>query len=130
MIDAHTHLENGDLSVEYVCKFIDAAIKLSMLYYRKSVYIYIYIYSSSLNSYSWDKIKGNIQNLAMANIAFYLFTNSKSFNFQITIYRQETLIQFPAFFYSYHPESIVLHMFDTEFPKILPIPLDQVPFFY
>ena len=25
MIDAHTHLENGDLSVEYVCKFIDAA---------------------------------------------------------------------------------------------------------
>lgn len=25
MIDAHTHLENGDLSIEYVCKFIDAA---------------------------------------------------------------------------------------------------------
>ena len=25
MIDAHTHLENGDLSIEYVHKFIDAA---------------------------------------------------------------------------------------------------------
>ena len=25
MIDAHTHLENGDLNIEYVCKFIDAA---------------------------------------------------------------------------------------------------------
>ena len=25
MIDAHTHLENGDLSTEYVHKFIDAA---------------------------------------------------------------------------------------------------------
>ncbi len=23
MIDAHTHLENGDLSIEYVHKFID-----------------------------------------------------------------------------------------------------------
>lgn len=27
MIDGHTHLENGDLSVEYVHQFIDAAIK-------------------------------------------------------------------------------------------------------
>ena len=25
MFDAHTHLENGDLSIEYVGKFIDAA---------------------------------------------------------------------------------------------------------
>ena len=35
MIDAHTHLENGDLSIEYVHKFIDAA-KENGLYTNES----------------------------------------------------------------------------------------------
>lgn len=34
MIDAHIHLENGDLSIEYVHKFIDAAKKKELLIFR------------------------------------------------------------------------------------------------